>query len=167
MCKKYLKAVESYCKGLEFVSSGVAGSCSDCQSTFNMKIELSDCKIVYDGNDAVLQLKNGHELVRLCPEDIEMYGLSDGHALWEEFKLADPDIPSDVLDELFSEKVSRGEYPDEGGFSWSSCDSCGSSLGGDRYVAHGVDANKDIIHMDICVDCLMFFANGDVPEEWE
>jgi hypothetical protein len=64
---------------------------------------------------------------------------------------------------------------DEGSFSWSECDSCGSTLGGSRYPAHainkeafGPDAKRpdDVHHIDICTDCLMFHANGDTPDEW-
>ena len=63
---------------------------------------------------------------------------------------------------------------DEGGFSWSSCDTCGSSLGGDRYPGHALDRDPqapgyvrdsaNIIHLEVCADCLMFIANGDEPE---
>lgn len=65
---------------------------------------------------------------------------------------------------------------DEGSFSYSECDSCGSTFGGDRFNAHainreafGPNAKKpnDIYHIDICADCLMFHANGDEPEDWE
>lgn len=58
---------------------------------------------------------------------------------------------------------------DEGGFSWSSCDSCGSTFGGDRFIAHAFidnDHTNALLHLDICVDCLMFHANGDEPETW-
>ena len=63
--------------------------------------------------------------------------------------------------------LNEGGIVDEGGFSSQSCDSCGSSLGGDRFAAHGFDKNDNVIHLDICVDCLMFHANGDEPESWE
>lgn len=60
----------------------------------------------------------------------------------------------------------------EGGFSWSSCDSCGSHLGGNRYPAHGIIAETmeaargaEATHFDVCVDCLMYHANGDLPED--
>lgn len=62
---------------------------------------------------------------------------------------------------------------DEGSFSWSQCQSCNSRLGGDRHTAHaihneafGPDAKRpdDIVHIDICTDCLMFHANGEEPE---
>jgi hypothetical protein len=56
---------------------------------------------------------------------------------------------------------------DEGHFSWHSCDTCGSTLGGDRYAAHGRDKDGAIVHLSICSDCLMYMANGDEPEQWE
>lgn len=62
---------------------------------------------------------------------------------------------------------------ESGGFSWSQCDSCGSTFGGDRHDAHGIAvsstgfvADYDPIHMSICSDCLLFHANGDEPEDW-
>lgn len=51
---------------------------------------------------------------------------------------------------------------DEGSFSWRACDSCGSSLGGDRYAAHG-DINGELTHFAVCVDCMIYHANGDLP----
>lgn len=61
----------------------------------------------------------------------------------------------------------RYEEAGEGGFSWQQCDSCGSTLGGDRSPAHCYNPDtKTILHLDVCVDCVMYLANGDVPEEW-
>lgn len=66
------------------------------------------------------------------------------------------------------------EALDEGHFSWQECDSCGSRLGGDRFNAHaihheafGPNAKQpdNMYHIEICVDCLVFHANGDEPEE--
>jgi len=77
---------------------------------------------------------------------------------------------SDTLDLTFDEldaAIEAGTALDDGGFSWSPCDCCGSSLGGNRYAAHGFDKERNIIHLDICVDCLHFLANGDEPENWE
>jgi hypothetical protein len=77
------------------------------------------------------------------------------------------------LDDISDEEL---QLWDEGSFSWQECDSCGSRLGGDRFKAHaihkeafGPDAKRpdDIHHIDICVDCVMFHANGDEPESWE
>lgn len=57
---------------------------------------------------------------------------------------------------------------DEGGFSWSSCDGCGSTLGGNRQPGHGFDPEtKSIVHLDLCVDCVCYLANGDLPEHWD
>ena len=79
-------------------------------------------------------------------------------------------------EEIDSDDDQALQAYDEGGFSWSSCDSCGSRLGGNRYNAHaihkeafGPDAKRpnDTHHIDICADCLCFHANGDIPENWE
>lgn len=56
------------------------------------------------------------------------------------------------------------------GFSWSPCECCGCQLGGDRFKAvilqpkegGGFDAD---IELEVCQDCLMYIANGDVPED--
>src|SRR5690606_24317953 len=68
----------------------------------------------------------------------------------------DPDDPSDEWYTLAS----------EGGFAWSEGDSCGSTFGGDRYAAHGFRKGDEptmgnVIHLDICGDCLMFHASGE------
>ena len=56
---------------------------------------------------------------------------------------------------------------DEPSFSWSRCESCGSTFGGDRFNAHGIITETDnLIHFRMCVDCVMFHANGDEPEDW-
>jgi hypothetical protein len=69
-------------------------------------------------------------------------------------------------EEGLTEQIENGEAFDEGGFSWHRCESCGSSLGGDRYAAHGFNENEEIVHLDVCVDCVMYHANGDEPEDW-
>jgi len=60
------------------------------------------------------------------------------------------------------------ELAGESSFSCQSCDSCGSTLGGDRMPAHGIlSDSKDIIHLEVCVDCAMYLAKGELPtEEW-
>lgn len=64
----------------------------------------------------------------------------------------------------------------EGSFSWSACESCGSTLGGNRHDAHaihreafGPNAKRpdEVRHITICTDCLLYHANGDEPEAWE
>ena len=60
-------------------------------------------------------------------------------------------------------------YCSEGCFSWSSCDTCGSGLGGDRQTGHAFatmdDGREVLIHLEVCVDCAMFIANGDLPND--
>ena len=54
-------------------------------------------------------------------------------------------------------------------FSWGQCDSCGSTLGGDRSAAQGCWSDADGFHhieMEVCVDCMMYHANGELPESW-
>lgn len=94
-----------------------------------------------------------------CPECCEAFGL-------------DPDADTD------ENQAAIYESGDEGGFSWSECDSCGTTLGGDRHTAHGWPADNGrwqrlaedppaLFHLSICTDCLLFHANGDEPESWE
>jgi len=44
-------------------------------------------------------------------------------------------------------------------FSWYRCESCSSSLGGDRYPAHGI-ISGELIHLDICIDCYYYLVYG-------
>lgn len=64
---------------------------------------------------------------------------------------------------------------DEPSFSWARCESCGSTLGGDRHDAHalhreafGPNAKRpdEVHHISICTDCACYHANGDEPEQW-
>lgn len=64
------------------------------------------------------------------------------------------------------------EGADEGHFSWSPCDSCGSRLGGNRYPAHGyisgltsAQGERTHAHFNVCVDCLQYHANGTEPDK--
>ena len=61
----------------------------------------------------------------------------------------------------------------EPSFSWTQCDSCGSRFGGDREQATGIpndfkagEGESRFVDMSICVDCIMYHANGDEPETW-
>jgi hypothetical protein len=60
-------------------------------------------------------------------------------------------------------------------FSSLPCDSCGSHLGGDRNKAFGIKQIEprpttapfvELFPMSVCVDCVMYHANGDLPETW-
>lgn len=59
---------------------------------------------------------------------------------------------------------------DEGSFSWSPCDTCGSPLGGTRYdcvlTNPGADSRgrrKPQVKVRSCTDCVVFAANGTLP----
>jgi len=61
--------------------------------------------------------------------------------------------------------VDYGESP-EGGFSWSPCDCCGSTLGGTRYHAVGLNRKLgQVFCYDICVDCLYYLAYGQLDDQ--
>ena len=51
-------------------------------------------------------------------------------------------------------------------FSRAACDSCGTTKGGYRGPAHGI-LDGDLTHFVACRDCVMFHANGDLPEAWD
>jgi hypothetical protein len=59
-------------------------------------------------------------------------------------------------------------------FSWRPCGICGTHLGGDREVWHWIQGNpgedlkgREINHeSDMCRDCVLYLANGDLPEQW-
>ena len=57
------------------------------------------------------------------------------------------------------------EIVEEPSFSWYPCDCCGTAQAGDRYAAHGLDHNREVIHLEVCVDCVLYLANGQEPEE--
>lgn len=64
-------------------------------------------------------------------------------------------------------EILATDIDDEGCFSWSPCDVCGSKLGGTRYGAKlcspGADRNE--VNVRVCIDCVVFYANGDLPNE--
>lgn len=80
--------------------------------------------------------------------------------------IEEPDPDEDWYDKERREKKTKEieharECADEGGFSWSGCDCCGSTLGGQRYAAHGVSTtDQRLSHLDVCVDCLYYINYG-------
>jgi hypothetical protein len=56
----------------------------------------------------------------------------------------------------------------EANFSAAQCDSCGSTYAGDKSPGYGMWTDNGqliTIEMVLCVDCVMWHANGDEPEE--
>ena len=70
---------------------------------------------------------------------------------------------------LFEEWVEgrREEDRDDLGFSWNDCDLCGG-LAGDRHAVTALPdnpaENHDYVALSVCNSCLMYIANGDVPD---
>lgn len=62
--------------------------------------------------------------------------------------------------------MESNEIVDEPSFSWRSCETCGSRLAGDRQAGHALDSNDDLVHLNMCTDCILYVANGDLPENW-
>lgn len=82
-----------------------------------------------------------------CPVCLDEFGIEDS---------VDPDTAQEQMYEC-----------DQSSFSWTACCTCGSPLCGDRSNGHGFDENGEVIHLSMCADCVMYFANGDEPEIWE
>ena len=53
-------------------------------------------------------------------------------------------------------------------FSAATCDLCGTYLAGSRHPAAIIQPGTDAqpIECEVCEDCVMFLANGDIPENW-
>ena len=65
----------------------------------------------------------------------------------------------DVTIKELNHGIENGNLFDEGSFSWSPCNDCNTSLGGNSYIAHGIAKTDGLVHFRICHDCLMEF-NG-------
>ena len=48
-------------------------------------------------------------------------------------------------------------------FSWSRCDSCGTTLGGDREYAHALNEHGELVHFQVCTTCVHRINYGDEP----
>jgi hypothetical protein len=165
MCSKkakkpsFVERVERHTGGFTSVSSGLCGCCSECQRYLNMKVEVDDVEIRPDGmyllGECILSRETLMAEIKedaVCNEDYL-------------FELRYIDIPEELQTKLFNEKISDQRYLDEGSFSWQGCDTCGNPLGNTLHCGHGLDKDLNITHVNMCTDCVMFFANGDLPEE--
>lgn len=138
---EYTERVARSLEGLEAVSTGVCSGCDECREAFDY-VPDEEC----DREPPLPAF-----FVRGLPEPT-VYYTTEAEAL-------------KAAREAFDDDVSSGHVFDEGGFSWSGCGICGSSLGGTMESWHGVDAEGRILHFDdACVDCVVYLANGDEPE---
>lgn len=49
-------------------------------------------------------------------------------------------------------------------FSGSSCGLCRSTLCGDRYSAHALSKDINIVHFDVCADCHYYVEHGRLDD---
>lgn len=143
----FTEAVERNLKGVHFISVGACPGCAECGLADRVCSECSGTSTVFVPSSNLLQ---GDEIEVAC------------HACAGAGK--------------FKATELECETAGEGHFSWLPCDGCGSGLGGQRFPLHGVvadtmdearEADKEITHFDVCVDCLMYHANGEEPETWQ
>lgn len=52
-------------------------------------------------------------------------------------------------------------------FSWHRCESCGSTLGGDRHEVSWFSMDDHAVtgSGSVCTDCAHYIANGEAPDE--
>jgi hypothetical protein len=133
--REFVESIERNTEGLTFVSTGVCPGCEQCRDELDIK---TPCECGGESN---------------WPEG--------------EFYCDDCDGKGErsLTMAEFEEQWHNGEICDESGFSWQGCDLCGSSLGGNMSVWHAIDKDGNIIHGEhACVDCVVYLANGDLPE---
>ena len=51
----------------------------------------------------------------------------------------------------------------EPSFSWSPCECCDSSLGGNRYDAKALDDGGELYELSICEDCVFYITYDEIP----
>lgn len=139
----YTATVQRNLVGCEAVSTGLCPGCDTCRESFaEFKVE---------------EIDNPDE------ESTEpRYG----------FK-ADPDVceaseqaATAKAREQFDEELGGGHLISEPSFSWTECDVCGCTLGGDRESWHYVDKQGEVQHAEgACTDCVVYLANGDESTE--
>lgn len=61
--------------------------------------------------------------------------------------------------------VAMGDQAAE--FSSATCDSCGSTFAGSRHKATQYNPDtREVLEVEVCIDCCLYHANGDVPADW-
>lgn len=139
---KYIERVAHNLKGCEAVSTGVCPGCDDCrQADERFSVRELD-PLLEDGSDPVA------------------YGFA-----YDGLRYASEEEAEKASQAAFRDAVSNGDAYQEPSFSWGECGVCGSRLGGDRETWHYVANGKLYHHDDACADCVLYLANGDVPEE--
>jgi hypothetical protein len=120
-------------------------NCEDCNKSLGPNEETNP---IQEWEDRVIEAQNATDRKSIdpgvcasCADCQSAYGMTEAE---------------------MTEAQENDRLNDEGGFSWSSLRLLRKHLGGDRYAAHGFIDDK-IVHYDVCVDCLMYLANGTLP----
>ena len=147
---RYTDAVARGLEGLEAVSTGLCPGCAECRGEFADYRPRED--YASDAEDA--------PLVWTVPA-------LEGESFESE------EAAEVAAREAFDEDVRNGSAHADPFFSWEGCDICGSSLGGDFEPWHAIMKPRkegergELFHgSHACVDCVVFLANGDEPENW-
>jgi hypothetical protein len=138
----YEARVAHYLDGLEFVSTGACPGCDECGLGERIcdtceglgSVKCVDCGLDCPG--AECPLLKSHP----CPK---CKGTCN------------------YTPELNDSEV---EDADEPHFSWSSCEVCGSHLGGDRHPWHARTKDGSLIHGTCCSDCLYYLNYGTLDD---
>lgn len=152
----------------KIISPGISGHCDECQSNHGLSFDpAEDCKAERWGErDRLfygLRINGTDEYLVEFWDDDARQAVEDGFidptnlfaSLCEYVHDRDIEPTGEEKAAAFSDRVSRGDLFDEGGFSWQGCDLCDSTLGGNLYDAHGVCEDGAVDHLSICTDCLM------------
>lgn len=70
--------------------------------------------------------------------------------------------------ELELERLIDRGLCDEGGISRSGCNTCGDCQQQLLYAGHAwmqLDGKEVLTHLEICQDCMLYIANGQLPED--
>ena len=139
---EYARAVERNLEGLTAVSTGLCPTCDECRDAFDeYRPELDDWTIATEFW-AVPAIDSPHFRMRFPSESLAL----------------------DAARTAFHEAWSCGQVTETACFSYSGCDICGSSLGGDMVPWHAITPDGRLLHFDnACVDCVMYIAYGEEP----
>jgi len=134
---RYLERIEHNLHGLSAVSTGLCPDCDDCRSAFGD----------FDVHDT---------------EDAEMFAFRHSEGL----SFPTEELAEEAARVAFAEAVEFQDVLAEGSFQRGPCDICDSRLGGNYFPWHAVTSDDKILHGEsACMDCVVYLANGDVPEE--
>lgn len=140
---KYTERVEHGLRGCEAVSTGLCPGCDECREA-DPRFQVRELPFLTEADD-----------------EPQAYGFSYD----KDVRYTSEEEAEAASRAAFDEAVRNGHAYDEASFSWSECDICSSRLGGDRSPWHYVHDGKLYHGEGACTDCVLYLANGDVPEE--